>query len=95
MCSTLCQFEIGNSQDAGRVRPSAHLRRPATSSAISTDSGWVEVTLPVASERWLSRLLVRLGADVRVRSPAAARDRAAELATQVLARYDAPGPVRS
>ncbi|MFK8026215.1 MAG: helix-turn-helix transcriptional regulator [Ilumatobacter sp.] len=54
----------------------------------STSSGAdVDVVLPVASDRWLDRLLVRLGPNVEVRSP---RDRAAggvELANRILANY--------
>jgi proteasome accessory factor C len=48
--------------------------------------GWSEVTLPVASERWLARLLVRLGADAEVLEPDdhAGRD----LARAMLARYE-------
>jgi proteasome accessory factor C len=50
--------------------------------------GWVEVRLPVASERWLSRLLIRLGGDAEVVEPADAGAAAAALAARVLARYE-------
>lgn len=50
--------------------------------------GWVEVTMPVASERWLSRLLIRLGPDAEVVSPQRARTAAADMARSILARYD-------
>jgi proteasome accessory factor C len=49
--------------------------------------GAVEATFPVASERWLQRLLVRLGPDAEVRAPAAWRRLGAEVAGRVLARY--------
>jgi proteasome accessory factor C len=48
--------------------------------------GWIEVRLPVSSERWLAKLLIRLGPDVVVVDPAARRA-AADLARRVLARY--------
>jgi proteasome accessory factor C len=57
--------------------------------------GWVAVTLPVASERWLSRLLIRLGPGAQVRSPRGALDRAGELAATVLDRYGSGGQHRS
>jgi proteasome accessory factor C len=50
--------------------------------------GWCEATLPVASERWLGRLLIRLGPYVEVVSPAAAVAAAADLAASVLVMYD-------
>lgn len=50
-------------------------------------AGWVEAELPVASERWLARLLIRLGADAVVVSPADADAGAAALASAILARY--------
>ena len=50
--------------------------------------GWSEVTLPVASERWLARLLVRLGPYAEV--GAADGDSARRLAQAMLARYDEP-----
>jgi proteasome accessory factor C len=49
--------------------------------------GWLEVRLPVASERWLSRLLLRLGPRAEVVDPEPAARRAAELAHAVLDRY--------
>jgi proteasome accessory factor C len=49
--------------------------------------GWLEVRLPVASERWLSRLLLRLGPRAEVVEPEPAARRAAELARAVLERY--------
>ena len=52
--------------------------------------GWVEVTLPVSSDRWLARLLIRLGPDAVVVDPARAAP-AAELVERMLARYRATG----
>lgn len=51
-------------------------------------AGWLEVELPVASERWLSRLLIRLGPHCEVVSPEGAVARAAMLASSILATYD-------
>ena len=48
--------------------------------------GWVEARLPVASERWLARLLIRLGPDAVLVEPAD-ENPAAALARTVLARY--------
>jgi proteasome accessory factor C len=49
--------------------------------------GVVDATFPVASERWLQRLLVRLGPDAEVRAPAGWRRLGAEVAGRVLAGY--------
>lgn len=49
--------------------------------------GWVTVTLAVASEPWLTRTLVRLGADAEVVDPAEWRDTARAATERVLARY--------
>jgi proteasome accessory factor C len=51
------------------------------------DDGRMEVTLPVAGARWLSRLLIRLGPHAEVVSPAGALEDAAALARTVLAAY--------
>jgi proteasome accessory factor C len=56
-------------------------------SEIDDRSGWLEVTLPVASERWLSRLIIRLGPGVEVVSPASAVSAAAALASSILDGY--------
>lgn len=50
--------------------------------------GWVQVTLPVGSERWLQRLLIRLGPQARLVSPADATRRTAELARRILRAYE-------
>ena len=49
--------------------------------------GVLDATFPVASARWLERLLVRLGSDAEVRAPAAWRALGAEVAERVLACY--------
>ncbi len=51
------------------------------------DGGWLEVRLPVASDRWLARLLVRLGAAGECLEPTDAGAQAIELAERILARY--------
>ncbi len=47
--------------------------------------GWVEARLPVASDRWLAKLLIRLGPDAVLVEPA--ENPAVALAREVLARY--------
>jgi proteasome accessory factor C len=51
------------------------------------DDGTIEVELPVTSERWLSRLLLRLGPSATVLAPAEWTDLAARTAAAVRARY--------
>jgi proteasome accessory factor C len=50
--------------------------------------GWLEVRLPVSSDRWLAKLLIRLGPTVRLIDPERS-DVAVELARRVLAGYGA------
>jgi proteasome accessory factor C len=54
---------------------------------IEGSDGGLEVVLAVVSERWLGRLLVRLGRHAEVVEPAEWRDLAARTAAPVLARY--------
>ncbi|MBM3828127.1 MAG: WYL domain-containing protein [Actinobacteria bacterium] len=49
--------------------------------------GWVSVSMPVSSERWLQRLLLRLGSHARVRAPESWTDLASDTARLVLTRY--------
>jgi len=49
--------------------------------------GWLEVRLPVSSDRWLAKLLIRLGASVRVVEPDDAGAAARVLVERVLANY--------
>jgi proteasome accessory factor C len=51
------------------------------------DEGWMAVTMPLASERWLARLLLRLGPDARVVEPGQLRDLGRSAAERILARY--------
>jgi proteasome accessory factor C len=53
---------------------------------VESGDGWVEARLPVASERWLARLLIRLGPGAVLVEPANDNP-AAALARNVLARY--------
>ena len=50
-------------------------------------AGWVEVRLPVANDRWLHRLLIRLGPNAVLLEPAGAAAEAASLAREMLERY--------
>ena len=52
--------------------------------------GNVVVSLPVASRRWLERVLVRLGSSAEVLEPAELRSAGRGAAARVLARYRAP-----
>ncbi len=72
-----------------RLAPDAHwiLDQYPHDQVVPIDrDGWVEVTLPVSSERWLARLLIRLGPDAEMADDALAVP-AAELAASMLARY--------
>ncbi len=64
-----------------RVEPVVVRGKPAA-------SGARDVTLPIASERWLDRLLVRLGPDAKVLEPEGGDVGAARLARRILANYD-------
>lgn len=50
-------------------------------------AGWLDVTLPVASERWLARLLIRLGPNAELIEPDELRPAVTLLAQRMLARY--------
>ncbi|RLE23853.1 MAG: hypothetical protein DRJ50_05525 [Actinobacteria bacterium] len=54
---------------------------------LENQPGWVEARLPVADERWLSRLLIRLGPDIELVEPASAQGGAAVLARRILDLY--------
>ncbi|MDX2379410.1 MAG: WYL domain-containing protein [Acidimicrobiia bacterium] len=72
-----------------RLAPSARwvVEQYPTDAVDELDDGWCRATLPVASERWLSRLLIRLGPAVQVESPSAATVAAAGLASSILELY--------
>jgi proteasome accessory factor C len=55
---------------------------------LTAPAGWVQVRLPVASQRWLHRLLIRLGQNAVLIEPSSAADEAVALARQLLARYE-------
>jgi proteasome accessory factor C len=52
-------------------------------------SGKLRITLAIAGDAFLDRLLLRLGPDVVVNHPAARKHALAQAATRILARYDA------
>ena len=49
--------------------------------------GWITVRLPVASEQWLVRTLLRLGPEAELLDPAEWRELVVAAAGRVLARY--------
>jgi proteasome accessory factor C len=53
----------------------------------TASGGWSRVTLPVASEQWLVRTMLRLGPEAELVEPADLRDVVAAAAGRVLARY--------
>jgi proteasome accessory factor C len=54
----------------------------------SRRKNWIRISVPVTSERWLRRLLLRLGTNARVVEPSKWKGLAAETARLVRARYD-------
>ncbi len=60
------------------------------SDAQERPDGRIEVTLAVASEVWLERLLLRAGPDAEVLDPADLRDTGPAAARRLLARYASP-----
>ena len=72
-----------------RLQPAARwvVERYPVDAVEERRGGVVDATFPVASERWLERLLVRLGPEAEVRSPAAWRGLGADVAGRVLERY--------
>jgi len=51
------------------------------------DAGWVRVTLPVSSDRWLAKLVIRLGPQVELVEPETAKAAIADIARRMLAAY--------
>ena len=74
-----------------RLRPAGRwvVERYPVDRVVEHDDGDLEATFPVASDRWLERLLLRLGDQAEVLAPAKWRRRGAEAARRVLARYEA------
>ncbi len=54
---------------------------------LASPKGWIEVTLPVSSDRWMAKLLIRLGPNA-VAVDRAAAAAAGDLARRVLAGYN-------
>lgn len=76
-----------------RLAPAARwvVERYPVDAVVERRRGTVDATFPVASERWLERLLVRLGPDAEVRKPAEWRGLGSQVAQRVLARYAESG----
>jgi proteasome accessory factor C len=72
-----------------RLSPAARwvVERYPVDDVVERRDGSADATFPVASERWLERLLVRLGPEAEVRAPAEWRTLGADVARRVLARY--------
>jgi proteasome accessory factor C len=62
-------------------------RYPVDEVTTLAEPGWVEVVLPVTSEHWLARLMVRLGPSAQVVAPESWRDVGRAAAAAILARY--------
>lgn len=73
-----------------RLAPAARWvveRNPSDTVSAPDAAGWVTATMPVASEQWLVRTLLRLGSDAEIVEPEEWRSLAAATAGAVLARY--------
>ena len=79
-----------------RLSPAARwvVERYPVDEVVERRGGAVDATFPVASERWLERLLVRLGPEAEVREPAEWRGLGRDVARRVLARYAESGTRR-
>jgi proteasome accessory factor C len=72
-----------------RSEPMIVEKRPSARDRARDADGWLDVTLPVASERWLARLMIRLGPNAELVEPDEFRPAVAELAQRMLDRYTA------
>lgn len=73
-----------------RLAPAARWvveRYPVDEVSEPDDGGWVTVRLPVASDTWIVRTLLRLGPDAEVIEPEHLRELARRAAADLLARY--------
>jgi proteasome accessory factor C len=73
-----------------RLAPAARWvieRYPHDEVGAPDDDGWVAARLPVVSEPWFTRTMVRLGPDVEVVEPDEFRQAASSATERVLARY--------
>jgi proteasome accessory factor C len=73
-----------------RLAPAATwvVERYPVDDVVPGDGGMVVARFPVASQRWLERLLLRLGTDAEVIDPPEWRALGADVAARVLARYE-------
>lgn len=76
-----------------RLAPGAWwiLGRYPTRAVTDLPDGGYEVVLPVSSERWLARLILRAGGDAVVVAPESWQDLGSDAARRVLARYERGG----
>lgn len=73
-----------------RLRPAARwvAERYPVDEVVGPDAdGWTTVRLPVASEQWLVRTMLRLGPDAELIDPPALRSVVSDAAARVLLRY--------
>ena len=72
-----------------RLRPDAVwiMERYPTDAVEPLADGGFEVVLPVTSERWLARVLVRAGSAIELRSPPELADLGTRTARRLLERY--------
>ena len=77
-----------------RVSPAARWiveRFPVDDASAPDSDGWITARLPVASERWLARLVITAGPDLELVDAPEFADVAGAAASRMLARYDAAG----
>jgi predicted DNA-binding transcriptional regulator YafY len=55
------------------------------------DNGWAELDVPIEEERWASREMTRVGAEVEVLAPDSLRSRMVEIATRLAKSYGLVG----
>jgi len=79
-----------------RVSPDARwvLDQYPIDSVVELADGWAEARLPVSSDRWMAKLLIRLGPDAVLIEPAG-ESPAAAIAQRVLDGYGRAGPQRT
>lgn len=85
--------DAGLRQVTLRLSPAARwvVERYPVDSVTERRGGVIDASFPVASERWLERLLLRLGPEAEVRAPAEWRRLGADVARRVLAGYAEAG----
>jgi proteasome accessory factor C len=73
-----------------RLAPAAHWiteRYPVDEVSAPDDDGWVTARMPMASERWFVRTMLRLGPDAEIVDPVGADAPVRAAAAAILARY--------